>query len=76
MIGTLNHLVCKQTLNHLVKLLNWLSCVVSTYLYGAFDYLTVSHIPVLERIDTLQLPEFQGFPSSKQVRYVKIRWLL
>ena len=43
--GTLNcnwtrtqkHLVHKWTLNHLAKLAKWLSCVVSTYLYGAFD---------------------------------------
>ena len=31
------HLVRKRTLNHLVKLAKCLSCVVSTYLYGAFD---------------------------------------
>ena len=35
---TQNHLVCKQTLNHLAKLAHWLSCVVSTYLHGAFDW--------------------------------------
>ena len=33
---THNRLVHKRTLNHLAKLANWLSCVVSTYLYGAF----------------------------------------
>ena len=32
-----NHSVCKRTLNHLAKLAKWLSCVVSTYLYGALD---------------------------------------
>ena len=32
---THNHLVHKRTLNHLAKLARWLSCVVSTYLYGA-----------------------------------------
>ena len=32
-----NHLVRKQTLSHLAKLVKWLSRVVSTYLYGAFD---------------------------------------
>ena len=36
-IWTNNHLVCKRTLNHLAKLTKWLSFVVSTYLYGAFD---------------------------------------
>ena len=36
-IQTHNHLVCKRTLNHLAKLARWLSCVVSTYLYGTFD---------------------------------------
>ena len=33
---THNDLVRKRTLNHLAKLAKWLSCVVSTYLYGAF----------------------------------------
>ena len=34
---THNHLVCKQALSHLAKLAKWLSCIVRTYLYGAFD---------------------------------------
>ena len=34
---THNHLLRKGTLNHLSKLTEWLSCVVSTYLYRAFD---------------------------------------
>ena len=33
---THNHLDGKWKLNHLVKLTKWLSCLVSTYLYGAF----------------------------------------
>ena len=40
-IRTHNHLVRKQTLNHLAKLTKWLSCIASTYLYGAFDYMLV-----------------------------------
>ena len=36
-IGTHNHLAHKQTFNHLAKLVKWLSSVVSTYLFGAFD---------------------------------------
>ena len=36
---TRNHLICKRTLNHLAKLAKWLSCIVSTYLYGAFDFM-------------------------------------
>ena len=44
---THNHLIHKQTLNHLAKLAKWLSCVVSTYLYGAFDCTFLScHIHV------------------------------
>ena len=35
---THNHLVRKRTLNHLAKLIKWLSCVVSTYLYGIYIY--------------------------------------
>ena len=33
---TQNHLVLKWTFNHLVKLPKRLSCVLSTYMYGAF----------------------------------------
>ena len=32
-----NHLVRKSTVDHLVKLVKWLSCVLSTYLYCTFD---------------------------------------
>ena len=38
-IRTLKHLLRKRTLNHLAK---WLSCVVSTYLSGAFDCMLLS----------------------------------
>ena len=34
---THNHLVHKQNLNHLAKLTKWLSCVVSSYMYDAFE---------------------------------------
>ena len=34
---TQNHLVRKRTLNHLAKLAKWWSCVLSAYLYNAFD---------------------------------------
>ena len=37
---THNRLVCKQTLNHLVKLTKWLSCVVSTWNYNCTVNLT------------------------------------
>ena len=39
---TQNHLVHKRTLNHLAKLTKWLSCVLSIYLYGAFDCMFLS----------------------------------
>ena len=42
MTRTHNHLVCKWTLNHLAKLAEWLSCVVSTYLYDTFDFMFLS----------------------------------
>ena len=52
-IWTRNHLVCKWTRNHLAKLAKWLSCVVNTYLYGAFDGMLLScHISVLDGIYT------------------------
>ena len=53
-IRTHNHLVRKRTLNHLAKLAKWLSCVVSNYLYGAFDCMLLSrHVHVSEWIYTL-----------------------
>ena len=48
-IRTQNHLVRKQTLNHLAKLAKQLSCVVSTYMYGACGCVFLScHMRVLE----------------------------
>ena len=32
-----NHLAFNWTISHLANLAKWLSCVVSIYLYGAFD---------------------------------------
>ena len=53
-IRTCNHLVRKWTLNHLTKLTKWLSCVLSTYRYGSFDFVLLScHIRVMERIYSL-----------------------
>ena len=73
---TQNHLVLKGTLNHLVGLPKWLSCVLSTLLYGGFDCLFLScHIPVSEWIHTLYLLECQGTSCSKQVRNLKFKWL-
>ena len=69
---THNHLVRKQTFNHLAKLAKWLSCVVSTYSYGAFDCIILScHVRFSEWIYALSLPECHGTPCSKQTRYLK-----
>ena len=44
---TMNQLVFERTLNHLGKFKKWLSCVLSTYLYGAFDCMFLScHVRV------------------------------
>ena len=48
---THNHLVCKRTFNHLAKLAKWLSCVVGTYLYSAFDCMFLScHVREISRL--------------------------
>ena len=48
-VRTHNHLVRKRTLNHLAKLAKWLSCVVNSYLYGAFDSMLLScHVKMTE----------------------------
>ena len=50
-IRTHNHLVRKRTLNHLAPLAKWLSSVVSTYVYSAFDFMLLSrHARVSEWI--------------------------
>ena len=50
---TQNHLVRERTLNYLAKLTKWLSCVLSTYLYGSFDCILSCHVRVSEWIHTL-----------------------
>ena len=46
---THNHLVHKWTLNHLAELARWLSCDVTTYLYGAFHSMFSScHVRISE----------------------------
>ena len=71
-----NHLVRKRKLDHLAKLIKLLSFIVSTYLYGAFDCMLLScHLCILEWIHTLYLPECQGTYCSKQVWYMKVKWL-
>ena len=42
-IWTLKLSVCKRRLSHLAKLAMWLSCVVSTYPYGAFISMLLSY---------------------------------
>ena len=60
-IRTYNHLVHKRTLNHLAKLAKWLSCVVSTYLYGAFDCMFLScHVRVSEWIHSEYHSEYHS----------------
>ena len=73
---TYNSLVPKWTFNLLAKLAQCLSCVVNTYLYGAFDYILLScHVRVPECIYTLCFHECQGSSCSRQVRYLKFKWL-
>ena len=69
------HLVFKGKLNCLTKLPKWLSCVVSTYLFGTFNCLFLSCQKfVLEWIYTLQLTECQETPNPKQAQHLKFKW--
>ena len=62
---TNNHLVCKRTHNHLAELAKWLSCVVSTYLYRAFDCMFFScHLSVSECIHIPYSVANNGLSSS------------
>ena len=73
--GTRTH-VCKRKLNHLDKLEKWLSCAVSTYLYGAFDCKFLScDIRVSEWIHTLLLTEYEGTPCTEQGPNLKLKRL-
>ena len=74
---TQNHFARKRTINHLVQLAKWLSCVLGTYLYGAFDCMFLwCHVRVSEWIHLVVLPEYQGTPCTKQAAgNLKFKWL-
>ena len=67
-IQTHNHIVRKQTLNHLA---NWLSCVVSTYLHGAMIVFLSCHICVLSKY-TLYLCLYVCIIYLKSVKFTKV----
>ena len=70
------HLICKWTLNLLAEPTEWLSRILSTYLYRAFDCMFLScHVQVWEWIHTLYLPDCRGTSCSKQTRYLQFKWL-
>ena len=53
-----------------------MSCVLSTYLHGAFDCVFFScHIHVSRWIHILHLPKVHKTPCLKQVRNLKFKWL-
>ena len=73
-IQTQNQLVCEQTLNHLTKLAKWLSYVVNTYMYGAFDCMLLScHARDSEWIYTLKLHECQVIWSYLKLHLANYR---
>ena len=66
---TQNHLVRKRRLNRLAKLTKWLSCVLSTYLYGAFDYMLLScHVRVSEWIHRVWIQIIECGFTLKHIR--------
>ena len=55
-VRTHNHIVGKRTRKHIARLAKWVSCVVSTYIYGAFDCMVLlCRVRVPELIQILQL---------------------
>ena len=69
---THNHLVRKRTLKNLVNLAKWLSCVVSTYLYGAFYcMLLLFHVRVFSLSSESTLYSWIALLSLK----LQISWL-
>ena len=66
---THNHLVHKRTLDHLVKLAKWLSCVVSTYLYGASDCMFLScHVSLVSLTHAIALAQTHSQAYSFHLR--------
>ena len=67
---TRNHLVRKRTLNHLVKLAKWLSCVLSTYLCIGFDCMFLSyHVRVSVFVFELSGAGFESSCSHFNFRF-------
>ena len=74
--GTQNPLARKRALNQLAELAKWLRCVLGTYLHAAFVCIFLPcHACLSESINTLQLPECQGTPWSKQAWNLKFKCL-
>lgn len=48
--GTYKHLILKQKLNDLAKLVEWLNCAVRTYLHGALS-LCFCHVTYVFRMN-------------------------
>ena len=66
---THNHLVHKRILSRLATLVKLLSCIMNTFLYVAFDCMFLScHAHLSDCIYTLQLPECQSNPCTKQAQ--------
>ena len=65
-----NHLVCKQTLNHLAKLAKWLSCVMITYLCGVLMHRTDKYLQ-----DRSSLPKWLSIPIRSKWLCVQISLL-
>ena len=68
------YLVRKRTLNHLAKLAKWFRCVVSTYLYGAFECVFLSFDCPLQslklQISRLLSKEFIHIQITTESRFV------
>ena len=69
---THNHLAHKQTLNHLAQLAKWLSCVVSTFLYRAFDGMSCHFTYALQNIQKRTYSQMQG--TDKYSQHGSIIW--
>ena len=73
---TCNHLVYKETLNHLTQLTEWLTWILSTCLYRVFDCFFLSfHVHVSEWIHTQYLSECQETRCWNQARCLMFKWL-
>ena len=73
---TYNHLVRKRNFNHLIKLSKSFSCVVSTYLYGAFECMFLScHVRISDESTLYNSMNVKKFHAQNRRKILRLSGL-